>query len=228
VPAINEVAFPTYSRMDGDRAKVAAGFAKSVRIIMLVAIPFSLGLSVAAEPLILTVLGPKWVETVPVVRILGCAMPFVTLQILYAPATNALGRPSIAAAISGTGAIIMPISYLFAVHYGAVGMAYAWLAGFPLLTLVATILSLRVIGLRPGALLAALAPALGGGLVMAAAVIAVDHLLAPLPPLPHLMILVVTGAASYTATLLLTARHVFGELASVAGLRGKRAAAPAA
>jgi len=228
VPAINEVAFPTYSRMDGDRAKVAAGFAKSVRIIMLVAIPFSLGLSVAAEPLILTVLGPKWIETVPVVRILGCAMPFVTLQILYAPATNALGRPSIAAAISGTGAIIMPFSYLFAVHYGAVGMAYAWLAGFPLLTLVATILSLRVIGLRPGALLAALAPALGGGLVMAGAVTAVDHLLAPLPPLPHLMILVATGAASYAATLLLTARHVFGELASLAGLRGKRAAAAVA
>jgi len=63
---------------------------------------------------------------------------------------------------------------------------------------------------------------------MAAAVIAVDHLLAPLPPLPHLMILVVTGAASYAATLLLTARQVFSELASVAGLRGRRAAAAAA
>jgi len=49
-----------------------------------------------------------------------------------------------------------------------------------------------------------------------------------LPPLPHLVILVATGAVGYSAALLLTARQVFGELASLAGLRSKQPAAAAA
>lgn len=225
VPALNEVAFPTYSRMDGDRAKVGAGFAKSVRLIMLVAVPFSLGLTLAAEPLVLTALGPKWAETIPVVRILGLAMPFVTLQILYTPATNALGRPSIPAWISGAGAIIMPAAYLVAVHYGAVGMAYAWLIGFPLLTLIATILSLRVIGMPYNALLAALAPAAAAGAMMAAILLAVDSELPPLHPFAHLMTLVMIGAATYVITLSLIARPVLSELLALARSGRTRAGA---
>lgn len=221
VPALNEVAFPTYSRMEGNRGMVAAGFAKSVRLIMLFAVPFSLGLSVAAEPLVLTVLGPKWAEMIPVVRILGLAMPFVTLQILYTPATNALGKPSIAAWISGTGAIIMPAAYLIGVRYGAVGMAYAWLFGFPLLTLVATVLSLRIIGMPLGTLGKALFPAIAAGAVMAGAVIGVDHLLPPLSPFPHLIALVVTGASAYAAALYAIARPAIGELIALARMKGK-------
>lgn len=216
VPSLNEVAFPAYSRIQGDRAMVAAGFAKSVRLIMLVAMPFSLGLALTAEPLVLTVLGAKWADTIPVIRILGCAMPFVTLQILYTPATNALGRPGIAAWISGAGAIIMPAAYLIAVHHGTVGMAYAWLLGFPLLTLVATILSLPVIGISIRMLLAALAPSIVAGGAMAAVVLGADRALPQLPPFVHLAALSVIGATAYALTLLIAARPVIAELIALA------------
>lgn len=225
VPALNEVAFPAYARLQGDRATVAAGFAKSVRLIMLVAMPFSLGLAVTAEPLVLTVLGPKWAETIPVVRILGFAMPFVTLQILYAPATNALGRPSIAAIISATGAIIMPIAYLIAVRHGAAGMAYAWLFSFPLLTLGATLFSMPVIGITVRALLAALAPAVLAGSLMAIVVAGADRLLPPLHPFAHLVALVGIGGASYALALLIAARPVINELFAL--LRSRQAPAAA-
>jgi O-antigen/teichoic acid export membrane protein len=225
VPSLNEVAFPAYARIQGDRAMVAAGFAKSVRLIMLVAMPFSLGLALTAEPLVLTVLGEKWVQTAPVVRILGFAMPFVTLQILYTPATNALGRPAIGAWVSGAGAIIMPCAYLIGVHYGTIGMAYAWLLGFPLLTLVATMLSIRVIGLPVRMLLAALTPSLIAGAAMTGLVILADMMLPPLPPLAHLAALTVIGAAGYSLTLLIAARHVVAELIALATLGRNRSVA---
>jgi O-antigen/teichoic acid export membrane protein len=227
VPALNEVAFPTYSRMEGDRAMIASGFAKSVRLIMLVAVPFSLGLSVAAEPLVLTVLGHKWAEMIPVVQILGLAMPFVTLRVLYTPATNALGRPSIAAWISGAGAIIMPAAYVIGVRYGAIGMAYAWLCGFPVLTLIATILSLRVIGMPVAMLGKALIPAVAAGAVMVGAVTGAGGLLPPLSPLPHLVALVIIGASAYGASLFLIAPSVIEELIELARIRGPRKATAA-
>lgn len=211
VPALNEVAFPAYARMQADRAAVAWSFAKSVRLIMLAAMPFSLGLAVTAEPLVLTVLGGKWAEAAPIVRVLGLAMPFVTLQILYAPATNALGRPGIPARVSFAGAVIMPAAFLIGVRHGPVGMAWAWAIGFPLLTLVATILSLPVIGVRAGDLLRAIRPAAVAGLLMAAGVLAIDSLLPPLAAAGRLAILVGTGGLLYAAALLLFARDTLRE-----------------
>lgn len=211
VPALNEVAFPTYARMQADRTAMTAAFLRSVRLIMLVAVPFSIGMAATAEPLVLAVLGTKWADIVPLVRILACAMPFVTLQILYAPATNALGRPAIAAWVSGAGAAIMPSAFLVGVHHGPLGMAWAWLTGFPLLTLVATLVSLPVIGARATDLLRALLPAGMATVAMAAMVAGADHYAATLPPLPRLALLVAIGVTGYVATLATFFRPLLAE-----------------
>lgn len=212
VPALNEVAFPAYARIQHDREAVARGFAKAVRIVMLAALPFSIGLSVTAEPLVATMLGPKWLEAAPVVAILGIAMPFVTLQILYAPATNALGRPGIAAWVSGAGAIIMPIAFLIGAKQGATGMALAWLGGFPLLTLIASALSLPVIGVRVRDLIAAVSVPSGACAVMATAVLLLDSVLEPLPAPARLALLVAAGGLTYALALLSMGRPLLAEL----------------
>jgi O-antigen/teichoic acid export membrane protein len=206
IPALNEVAFPSYARLQDDRAAVAAAFVKAVRLIMLAAVPFAWGLAVAAEPLVLTVLGPKWSETIPVVRLLGIAMPFAALPIIYAPATNALNRPAVAAWVAGAGALIMPACFLAGVRYGAPGLAAAWLVAAPLLALAATHVSLPVVGVRAPTLLAALRPAVLAGLVMVASVFALDAALPALPPFGHLVLLVATGVLGYGAALLVFAR----------------------
>ena len=93
VPPLNEVAFSAYARIQHDTAAVAYAFARSVRIIMIAALPFYFGLAATAEPLVLTVLGDKWRETIPIVHLLALAMPFMTLQVLFSPACDARGRP---------------------------------------------------------------------------------------------------------------------------------------
>jgi O-antigen/teichoic acid export membrane protein len=60
VPPLNEVAFSAYARMQDDPDAIPRGFLRAVRVIMLVAMPFYLGLFAAAEPLVQTVLGAKW------------------------------------------------------------------------------------------------------------------------------------------------------------------------
>ncbi|WP_232475814.1 lipopolysaccharide biosynthesis protein [Flavisphingomonas formosensis] len=226
IPALNDVAFPTYARIQADRRAVAYGFATSIRLIMLVALPFYLGLAVTAEPLVLTVMGPKWVETVPLVRLLALAMPFATLQVLYGPATTALGRPGVTAWVSAGGAVIMPIAFLIGVRYGPVGMASAWLIGAPLLLIIGSALSLPIIGLSPAEMFRAARPSLVAALAMAAGVIGLDHvLLLQLPPMPaplRLLILSASGAAAYGLLLFFFARPLIEEV-----LRLLRRRAPA-
>ncbi len=223
VPALNEVAFPAYARMQGDRAGVAWSFARATGLIMLAALPFYAGLAATAEPLVLTVMGPKWAEAIPVVRLLAFAMPFVTLHILYPAATNALGRPRIAVMSTAAGAIVLPAAFLVGVHFGAIGMAAAWVTAMPLLVLVSSSLSLPVIGLSWRRLGATILPPFSAALAMGALVMALDHALPPLAPALRLAILVPTGVIAYAGLVMLLARDLLRQ--AIGMIRGRRAAA---
>jgi O-antigen/teichoic acid export membrane protein len=212
VPPLNDVAFAAYSQIQSKREAVAAGFLKAARLVMLVALPFYFGLVAAAEPVVLTVLGPKWAETVPLVRILALAMPFLTLQILFAPATNAIGTAGIALKVSIAGAVIMPAAFLIGIGFGTEGMAFAWLAAFPVLTLVTAALSLPAIGVSAAALVKAVMPGLLASSAMLLLVLGIDAALPPMPVYLKLGILVGVGAGAYAALLFVFARAVVDDL----------------
>jgi O-antigen/teichoic acid export membrane protein len=221
IPPLNEVAFAAYSKIQDQPEQLAAAFLKTVRIILLVALPFYFGLAATAEPLVLTVLGWKWAGTVPLVALLAWAMPFLTLQILFAPATNALGKARIALHVSMTGAIVLPACFLFAVRFGAEGLACAWLIGFPVLTLVTAALSLPAIGASFAGLARAIAPGLGASAAMAAGVKGLDLMLPAMAPVARLALLVPFGAAIYGAILLTVARPLVTEVAGFVLGRGR-------
>ncbi|MEG3182071.1 lipopolysaccharide biosynthesis protein [Sphingomonas sp. LT1P40] len=211
VPALNEVAFSAYSRMQDDAAGAATAFAKSVRLIMVAAMPFYLGLAATAEPLVRVALGEKWIEAGPIVHLLALAMPFMTLQILFAAATDARGRPGIAAQISAIGAFLLPAAFLVGVQWGVTGLAITWIAIWPVYLVITAWRSLPVIGLSWRNWLAAIAPPVTAAAAMALIVALVDRALPPLGSLPHLMILSATGAAAYGAWLFLFARETVND-----------------
>jgi O-antigen/teichoic acid export membrane protein len=212
VPPLNDVAFATYSRMHREGAPIAPAFANAVRLIMLIALPFYLGLAITAEPLVTAMLGDQWLETIPLVRLLALAMPFMTLQILFAPATNALGRPWIAVRVNMMGAAIMAGSFAIGVNYGIEGLARVWLIGFPVLIAVTMLASMPVIGIGIGAFGRALFPGLAASLAMAGIVEGVELMLPPMPLLGHLALLVLLGIASYALLLIVFARPLVIEL----------------
>jgi O-antigen/teichoic acid export membrane protein len=226
VPPLNDVAFAAYSRIQSDRDRMALAFLKATRLIMLVTLPFYMGLAVTAEPLVLTFLGPKWAETIPVVTVLAFAMPFLTLQILFAPATNATGTAGIAVKAGAAGAIILPLAFLAGVRFGVTGLAWAWLGGIVIAMLVTAALSLSALSLTLGGLGRAVRPGLLASAAMAILVLALDSLLPPMAPQPRLAILVSAGIASYGALLLVFARALVTELFGL--VRRQRDAAPAA
>ncbi len=216
VPPLNEVAFPAYSKLQDDPEAFSAAFLKAVRLIMLIAFPFYFGMVVAAEPMVLTLLGEKWREMIPFVQILALAMPVMTLQILFGPATNALGKPKILMRNSIFGALVMPVIYYIAIQYGALALAWGWLISFCALMGFTYWTSHRPIGITLSGLLASIRPGLIAGLVMAAIVFLTDHfLLLPLggglPQPVRLAALVTLGGASYFAMLWYSSREAFLE-----------------
>ena len=225
VPPLNEVAFAAYSRLQARPEMIQTAFLKSVRLIMLAALPFYFGLAVTAGPLVATFLGWKWTETGPLVPILAMAMPLMTLQILFAPASNALGRPGMALRTGLVGAILMPSAFAAGIQWGTAGLAWAWLVGMAALLAATVELSLPLLGVTRRALFLAVAPGLAASLAMAGLVEAADALLPPLGAGARLAALVATGMAAYAAMLLVFARPIVEEVLGL--IRPARAAAAA-
>ena len=215
IPPLNDVAFPAYARMQKDPQRIAWSFCKAVRLLLLISCPVYLGMAVTAEPLVETLFGTKWLAMAPFVSILALAMPFMTLQVMFAPVSNALGRPGTTARIAAVGAMLMPVAFLAGIQFGAIGLAWAWLGAFPILTAVTAHLAGGPMGLRFADLIRAAAPGLGCSILMAGAVIVIDSLLPPLSALARLLLLVPAGGLAFLAALTMCARGTLMELLSL-------------
>lgn len=213
VPPLNEVAFSAYARIQDDPQAVALGFLKSVRIVMLLAIPFCIGLAAVSSPAVELMLGTKWLPAAPLVSLLALAMPFMILHVMFAPATNALGQPGIGTRTSVLGSILMPLAFLAGVTLdGARGISCAWLVAYPLLTAVSAHWSLPVIGLRKRELAAAMLPPVLAGTVMGLVVVLLDGLFLQDRLWLRLGVLVATGGAVYGLWLACFARDRVAEV----------------
>jgi O-antigen/teichoic acid export membrane protein len=212
VPPLNEVAFAAYSRIQARPDMIQSAFLKSIRLIMLVCMPFYFGLAATAQPLVETFLGAKWTETIGLVPILCAAMPLMTLQILFAPATNALGRPGLAVKTGLFGAALMATAFGVGIGWGAEGLAWAWLAGMGALLAVTVELSRPVIGISRTDLFLAVAPGLGAAAAMAGVVVGVDWLIADMGTGKRLAVLVGVGAAAYFVFLMAFAKPIVAEV----------------
>ncbi|OHD07113.1 lipopolysaccharide biosynthesis protein [Sphingopyxis sp. RIFCSPHIGHO2_12_FULL_65_19] len=214
VPPLNEVAFPAYARIKKDAAAVRWSFLKTVRILMLVAAPFYCGLAVVAGPMIETLFGAKWLGMVPYIQLISLALILMTVQILFAPVTNALGKPSISMFTAMSGAVLFPVAFLMGAQWGLIGMAWAWLIAAPLLLLVTARLSAPLIGVSLWDVARAMLPGLAPALVMAIGVGAAAVAIAPLglaAPL-RLAALVGFGATLYAALLWMLERNALTEV----------------
>lgn len=213
IPPLNDVAFPAYARMQADTSAICWSFLRALRLIMLVACPLYLGMAATAGPLVLTLFGEKWRDMAPFVELLALAMPFMTVQVMFPPVCNALGRPGLTTAISATGALIMPLAFFIGIRFGAIGLAWAWLLAYPVFTLVTIRIAGKPFGLRLSALMRAVAPGVICSAAMSLIVLACDYVLpADFAAPMRLAILVAAGGASFALLLLIFARATFNDL----------------
>jgi O-antigen/teichoic acid export membrane protein len=218
IPPLNAVAFPAYAQLQNDPSRLSWSFLKAVRLILLVSCPLYIGLSVTANELVHIVFVEKWFGMGPLLQIISLAMPFMTLQILFGPALNALGKPQITMRNAMFGAIIMSATFGLAVQFGTIGMAYGWLIAFPLLTAFTFWQAHRWINISALQLLKAMWPAASASTIMGVVVYLVGAFLLPGLSLDLLQnifrfgVMVAIGGLVYVLTLRLLLPETLSEL----------------
>ncbi|WP_233999890.1 lipopolysaccharide biosynthesis protein [Porphyrobacter sp. TH134] len=223
VPPINEVAYAAYSRQhsEGTSDWGSSALIATIRLVMLVGLPAYAGLAVVAPVLVPVLLGEKWIEIVPLLPILAAAMAMLTLQILFAPATNARGRPGIALRVTMLGSVTMPLGFFIGSHWGVTGFAWGWVGGMAVLTGATIVLSRRVLGFSYAGLARAILPPLAAALMMAAGVALMLRALPDMPDIIALACAVLLGVALYLGMLHLIAPDRLAEALRFVRNRGE-------
>ena len=217
VPPVNEVAYAAYARMQGKQADASLA---TIRLIMLVACPFYIGMAVVAEPLVTVFLGEQWAGVSAPLPVLALAMLLLTLQILFAPATNAAGYPRVALRVSICGSIIMPLAFLAAAPWGLSGFAWAWVGATAVLLAITLHLSIPILGLSARNALEACLPPLVAASIMGGMLWALDSSVDwPTAPV-RLSALVAGGLVLFPATLMLLAPSRLREVARLVRYSG--------
>ena len=221
VPPINEVAYAAYSRQERQGPGPVLA---TIRLLLLIALPFYAGMAAVAPPLVAVLLGEQWHEIAPILPILALAMSLMTLQILFSPATNALGEPKVAMRISILGAVIIPSAFFVGSHFGLAGFAWGWVGGMALLTAITAAYSCRVLGMSLASLSEAISPLVFAAALMGGSVHVVRSMLPAMPALAELALLVPLGAAVYAAVLVAIAPDRLVEALRFARNRGGESA----
>ncbi len=212
ITPLQSAAISLFSRLDDRAAQIGPAYLRLTRACSLVAAPAYLGVAALGPDLVALLFGPQWGLAGHVVSLTGLTVGAAILIYFLAPALTAAGRPDMvlktwSAALAGN--IAMAAAML---PFGLVAVAGGQ-ALRPYLTLPLALAMLkRQVGIRPGAILAALAPTIGAGMTMAA-IITLLRIgpLAQIGPLARLLMLAPLGALAYLALVALFDRRLLGQ-----------------
>ncbi len=206
IAPVNRVVFPFYSRLSSDLAALRRKFLEIFGLIALAAFPVALGLACVAEQAVGFLLGPQWMEAVPLLQILAiCGLTGALQSNLYLVIV-ALGKPKTNTLLTcGMQVLYFPSVVAASLTYGAVGAAWAHLMMCILTLIPLVIVFLKMIRLRAGAFFAVLwRPSIASILMTLVLIQFRDPMQHMVPPtaLLELLAMVCAGAVTYVVTVL--------------------------
>jgi lipopolysaccharide exporter len=128
ISPINRAVFPGYSKISDNLELLRDAYLNVVSMVALVALPAGAGVAAIAELLIPVFLGSKWLDTIPLIKILAFHGAITAMQVNIASVYLALSRPRILTWLSCANAVtLLPVLFFLSFEYGPKGAAWAYL-----------------------------------------------------------------------------------------------------
>jgi O-antigen/teichoic acid export membrane protein len=195
------VVFPAFSTIQDRPNELRKGFLASVRLVELIAVPVSLGLLIAADPIVRVVFGEQWLDAIPVLRVLAIYAWVYSLGYHVGGFYKAIGRPDILLQLSILTLIIIIPALLIGARFGIIGVAIGHLVAILIRRVISLGLATRFVNVTLMDIFGELKSSLIAALVMAPITLAVLYLTTGLNPFLQLISIVFSGALSYLGVL---------------------------
>ena len=201
--------FSVYSMLQHDLPAIRHAYVRTFQRIALFAVPASLGVAIAAEPIVRTVLGENWLPAVPALRILAVYALILPFGGVSAEALKGIGAPQWTLVFDVTFiAVVIPALVVLTRGFELEGAATSMLIGIAAATIPAVTVTARKLRLSGMELARALAPSAFCSALLALALLALLPLTESMRPVAGLTMLVAVGLVVYVSATAVFARGV--------------------
>lgn len=193
-----------FSAVQTKKEELRRYFSRLTEIMALFTVPASIGLAITAGLFVPLLLGPKWDGVIGPLRLLGVFIAGRSLMTILPNLLTAIGDARFVMWNMIACVIVMPIAFYTGGRWGTDGIAAAWLITYPPLMIPLYWRVFRKTEMKVSEYIAAVSPASVASILMAAVVLLIRWALPHNFPLAlRLAVLVVAGAVSYLAALLM-------------------------
>lgn len=227
---IGEVLFPAFSRMQDEVDRLARFWMRALRLLGAVTIPALAGLVIVAPDFVPLVLGEKWQDAVPIVRVLAWVGLLQTLDAWNSGILMGLGkaRTQFRAAMLFYSVFIG--SYFAGVPWGVVGVAASYAIAITLMQGIYQYLTTSAVNISVLEPVRALSGVVQATAAMGLVLVAARHLLVEqgVPPFVRLVLLIPLGIVVYVPMCAWRERRIVAEVKQLwRGRAGLRSTSPA-
>ncbi|MDQ2855166.1 MAG: lipopolysaccharide biosynthesis protein [Acidobacteriota bacterium] len=166
---VGRVMFPALSSLQHDLVRFRRAYLRMARTVAFATFPLIIGLAATAKMFITTIYSDRWAPSVPIVQILVIIGFFEAIAI-WGAAAWALGNTRMSLICAIISLCVMSIAFGIGVHWGLPGVAWAYVITSPIVFLLPHLWTNRLMGLRLGTLVEAIAPPFCAAGVMGMAV----------------------------------------------------------
>lgn len=202
---INRAVLPGYAKISHDHVQLKKHFLNVLSILGSIAVPAGIGISAIAHLLVPVLLGPKWLDAVPLIQVLGI---YGMLQVVHDHCSvvyMATGIPKILGMLSMLNALIL-LSLVVSLTYmsGIEGTAFAFLISAMIIAPINFGIIKKQLGIRIREFVTILWRPVFGSVAMYGAIYGIDKLewLSEFNQFAQLSMLVVVGACAYSVILM--------------------------
>lgn len=201
MPIVNSIAYPLFSKFEGQPVAVGGYVAASLGAGAMVLLPIQAGLASTSVAFSLGVLGPQWADAALPLAILALVMPIRGVALFMWQVLNGIGRADLTLRCTAVVWVAGLGSVYFGSRYGLGGLVAAYALTEIIGCSVTWLLARRAISLPARTVLKPLVAPVVSTVVMVGAVLACSLLLKNLEPLVVLFGQIAAGMVSYAVML---------------------------
>jgi teichuronic acid exporter len=196
---------PAYlSRVQTDLAALRGYVRSLTEAIALVTFPATLGLALVAGEAVPLIMGRKWNGMIAPLQVLCVYATVRSIVAILPKVLTTVGKARFVMRTEVSGLVLMPIAFWIGSHWGIRGIAYGWVAAYPLIAVAEYWKTMTTIEMKVSDYVRALRPALDGSVAMVLGVCGLKWILPPdLTGWPRLFLEIVIGAVVYIAAIVL-------------------------
>lgn len=129
ISSLSRVLFPVFSQLNNEKERLSVNYLIILQLSGALIFPTSFGMVAAADNIVLILLGPKWIDAIPLVRILALIVPFHFLTHFAGVVLDSTSKLNVKIVIQSLYISLLGILYLSFVKHGIYAIAISLAVG---------------------------------------------------------------------------------------------------